>query len=81
MLRRHVNEHVADGVELEDGTAVVRWLGEWPVTETHERGMESVGRHEAASGARVVYVDDRNGVPFRFPGERYHPQRISEDRP
>jgi hypothetical protein len=49
---------VADGVRWPDGTATVRWRGEWPTTQDHDRGMESIGHIHGHSGStEIVWLD------------------------
>lgn len=51
---------VAEGVDFEDGVAVLRWnKGEFPTSVVfHERGMESVDAIHGHNGStRIVYLD------------------------
>jgi hypothetical protein len=49
---------VAEGVEFADGTAALKWHGEWASVNFHERGMESVRHIHGHDGStRVVFLD------------------------
>lgn len=45
---------VAEGVQFSDGTTVIHWLGEWPSTTVHERGIESVQHIHGHDGKTVI---------------------------
>lgn len=45
---------VAEGVEWDDGSCSVRWLGEWPTVQHHDRGIESVLHIHGHNGATRV---------------------------
>ena len=50
---------VAEGVELTDGIAVLRWLGDYPSTVVHDGGLKAVEYiHGHAGATRVVMLDD-----------------------
>jgi hypothetical protein len=50
---------VCEGVAFTDGTAVVRWLGEWSSTVIHDRGVEAVEHVHGHGGAtRLVWLDE-----------------------
>ena len=71
--------HVADGLENDDGTAVVFWRGEWPTLAVHTRGMASVEHIHCHGGlTSIEWVDDDTGHPLRAPGEQYREQRMQE---
>jgi hypothetical protein len=49
---------VADGVRWPDGSVTVRWRGEWPTVQHHDRGQDSVDHIHGHGGAtRVVWLD------------------------
>lgn len=49
---------VAKGCVLDDGTAELHWLGEWPTRTVHERGIESVRHIHGHDGAtEIVWLD------------------------
>lgn len=49
---------VAEGLMFSDGTAVLKWLGEWCSVNYHARGMASVRHIHGHDGAtRVVWLD------------------------
>jgi hypothetical protein len=45
---------VAVGVELDDGTVELDWLGEWPTHVVHKRGIESVRHIHCHNGATEI---------------------------
>lgn len=51
---------VAEGVEFADGSAVVRWLGDWPTSVVfHDRGIDSIDHLHGHTGATsIVWLDD-----------------------
>lgn len=50
---------VAEGVVFSDGTAVLRWRGEWPTSVVfHDRGLEAVQEiHGHGGRTRVVIIE------------------------
>jgi hypothetical protein len=52
---------VAEGIEFSDGSAVVRWLIDWPTSVVfHERGMASVeALHGHGGQTRVVFAEEK----------------------
>ncbi len=53
---------VAQGVEFDDGTVVMRWLSALPTTVVHDRGIESVvGIHGHEGRTRVEWLDWQEG--------------------
>lgn len=58
--------HVADGVEFDDGTCVVRWHGEYPTTTLHG-SLASVERIHLHEG-RTVLEWDRRRIPTATAG-------------
>lgn len=50
---------VADGVDFEDGVAVLRWRGEWPTSVVfHERGMPAIEKiHGHGGKTRIEWLD------------------------
>lgn len=49
---------VAEGVLWSDGTVTVRWLGDWPSTVQHDRGLAAVEHINCHGGlSRVVWLD------------------------
>jgi hypothetical protein len=50
---------VAEGVEFDDGTVVVRWRTKWPTSVVlHDRGIESVEALHGHNGAtHIEWVD------------------------
>jgi len=50
---------VAEGAIFSDGEAVVHWLGAWPTTTPHPRGVASIKAVHGHGGAtRIVLADD-----------------------
>lgn len=51
---------VAEGVTFDDGTAVLRWRGQWPTSVVfHDRGLDAVREiHGHGGKTRVVTLDD-----------------------
>ncbi|MFD9630111.1 hypothetical protein [Streptomyces violascens] len=50
---------VAEGVIFSDGEAAIHWLGEWPTTTTHPKGIVSIKEVHGHHGAtRIVLADD-----------------------
>lgn len=50
---------VAEGAIFSDGEAVIHWLGEWPTTTPHPKGITSIRAVHGHGGAtRVVLPDD-----------------------
>jgi hypothetical protein len=51
---------VAEGAAFSDGTAVLRWLSEWPTSVVfHDRGMEAIEQIHGHGGAtQVVWLSD-----------------------
>ncbi len=51
---------VAEGCVFSDGTAVLRWLTEWPTSVVwHDRGVEAVEKIHGHGGAtKIVWLDD-----------------------
>jgi len=45
---------VAEGVLWSDGSVSLRWLGEWPTTTFHERGIDSVQTIHGHQGATEI---------------------------
>lgn len=71
---------VAEGVAFTDGTAVLRWVGDWPTSVVwHDRGVAAVLHVHGHDGrTRVVWLDeddeDRDRRPHsRACGWQYHP--------
>jgi hypothetical protein len=50
--------HVADVVIWPDGTAAVRWLGDYPTTVHHDHGRESVDHIHGHSGSTRIVWDN-----------------------
>lgn len=50
---------VAEGLEFNDGTAVVRWRTAWPTSIVfHDRGVESIVALHSHNGAtRIEWLD------------------------
>jgi hypothetical protein len=55
--------HVADVVAWPDGTATVRWLGDWPTTQDHDRGIEGIEHIHGHGGATHVVWDNPMQTP------------------
>jgi len=54
--------HIADGVLWSDGTVTVQWLGDWPTTQDHPRGIASVEHIHGHGGAtRIEWVGRGDG--------------------
>jgi hypothetical protein len=51
---------VAEGAAFSDGTAVLRWLSDWPTSVVfHDRGIEAIEKIHGHSGAtKVVWCSD-----------------------
>lgn len=51
---------VAQGVEFDDGTVAMKWLGDWPTSVVfHERGAEALEHvHGHGGKTRVVWLDE-----------------------
>ena len=51
---------VAEGAAFSDGTAVLRWLSEWPTSVVfHDRGIEAIEQIHGHGGAtQVVWLSD-----------------------
>jgi hypothetical protein len=53
---------VAEGAIFSDGEAVIHWLGQWPTTTPHPKGIASIRAVHGHGGAtRVVLPDDPAG--------------------
>jgi hypothetical protein len=49
---------VADGVQWPDRSVTVRWRGEWPTVQHHDRGMDSAAHIHGHGGAtRIEWAD------------------------
>lgn len=48
---------VAEGVEFTSGTVVLHWLGPWPSTTIHNRGIDAIHHiHGHGGSTRVVWT-------------------------
>ncbi|MFI9598884.1 hypothetical protein ACIHCX_03215 [Streptomyces sp. NPDC052043] len=53
---------VAEGAIFSDGEAVIHWLGAWPTTTPHPKGIASIKAVHGHGGAtRVELADDPSG--------------------
>lgn len=50
---------VAQGVEFDDGTVALRWMGKWPTSVVfHEKGIDSVLHVHGHDGStRIVWAE------------------------
>lgn len=49
---------VAEGAIFSDGEAVIHWLGQWPTTTPHPRGIASVKAVHGHGGATRIVLND-----------------------
>lgn len=56
---------VAEGVVFSDGSAVLRWLSDWPTSVVfHDRGLDSIEAIHGHGGAtRIVWSTDVGPPP------------------
>jgi hypothetical protein len=54
--------HIADGVVWSDGTVTVQWLGDWPTTQDHPKGISSVEHIHGHGGATWIEWVDQDSV-------------------
>jgi hypothetical protein len=75
--------HIADGVLWNDGTAEVRWLGDWPTTQHHDRGHPSIHHiHTHGGGTRVEWLDSNawvEGMDEDLRGVRCRSTNVAQD--
>jgi hypothetical protein len=49
---------VAEGVLFSDGEAAIHWLGQWPTTTAHPRGLASIKAVHGHGGATRIVLSD-----------------------
>jgi hypothetical protein len=75
--------HIADGILWNDGTAEIRWLGDWPTTQHHDRGYPSIQHINGHGGAtRVDWMDSNawvDGLDADLQGVRARAGNVAQD--